>query len=95
MVLVSGAQLVNREVIEIVINSIVGKVKVVIKIAGSTAINGDGQLNFVGGPALSLSNSTKKNEQFVVRRGVVQITVEVTDIVVERGFDEAVANFHG
>ncbi len=99
MVLKSRAQLVNRYVIKNVINNdvinLVGNFEGVIKTSGSTLIDKDGQFDFVGGSACSSGNSTKKNDQFVVGRGVVDITIEVSDIVVERRFDVMVANIHG
>ncbi len=49
----------------------------------------------MGGSVCSSNDSTKKDDQFVARRSVVEITIEVTDIVVEGGFDVTVANFHG
>ncbi len=97
MVLLSGAQLVNRNVIKIVINynviKISGNFEGVIIPSGSTIVNGGRQVDFTGGSDHSYSNSTKKDDQFVVVRGVVEITIEVTYIEIKRGFDEAVANF--
>ncbi len=99
MVLKSRAQSVNRYVIKNVINNdvinLVGNFEGVIKTSGSTLIDRDGQFDFVGGSACSSGNSTKKDDQFVVGRGVVDITIEVSDIVVERRFDVMVANIHG
>ncbi len=81
MGLISGAQLVNREVKEIVINNnsvtIIGNLGGVMETSGSTVVDGDGQLDFAGGLACSSGNSTKKIGQFAVGRGVVQIAIEV------------------
>ncbi len=91
--------MVNRNVIKIVINynviKISGNFEGVIIPSGSTIVNGGRQVDFTGGSDHSYSNSTKKDDQFVVVRGVVEITIEVTYIEIKRGFDEAVANFHG
>ncbi len=90
--------IVNRDGIRIVINinviKLIGNFGSVIKTSGSTIINGDEQFDF-GVPGCSSGNHTKKDDQFVVRRGIVKITIEVTDVVIEKGFDVAVANFHG
>ncbi len=99
MVLKSGTQLINSDVIKSTINNnivkLFGNFKGVIKTSGSKVIDGDGQFDFTGVSACSSVNSTKEDGRFVVGRGVVEITIKVTDIVVERRFDVAVANFHG
>ncbi len=91
-----GAQLANRQVIDIVIDNnvvkLVGNFEGVIETSSYTIVDRNRQFDFTGGFACSSSDSTKKIDQFVVRRGVVQINTEVIDILIERGFDEAVAN---
>ncbi len=75
MVLVSGAQLVNRDVIKIVINNnvakLVGNFEGVIKTSSSTVVDGDREFDFTSGSAHISSNSTKKDDWFVAGRGVV------------------------
>ncbi len=63
MVLVSGAQLVNRYVIKIVINNdvikIVGNFEGVIETYGYTVVDRNRQFVFMGGSGCSSGNSTK------------------------------------
>ncbi len=77
MVLVSLAQLLKGEVVEVVDDNHVvkpiGNLEGVIKASSSTILNGNGQPDFMCWLACISSNSPKKVDQIVVWMGVVII----------------------
>ncbi len=72
IVLVSWAQFFEGKVVKAVVNNhgikLVGSLEGVVKASDSTIVNGNRQLDFAGGLAHSSGDSTKKIDQFVVRR---------------------------
>ncbi len=59
---------------------IVGNFEGEFKTSGSTIINGDGQFDSMVRSTCRSGNSTKKDDQFVVGRDVLEINIEVFDI---------------
>ncbi len=96
MVLVSQAQLFEREVIDVVVDAhVIIPVGNLEEISGSIVINGDQLLDFMGGCACSSSNNPKKVDQFVVWRGVIEVIVEITGSILEWRWVKVVTDFHG
>ncbi len=57
-------------------------------------IGGDCWFNFTGGFAHCSYNIPINTDRFVTGGFVVQTIIGIAEVVLERGFDEAVANFH-
>ncbi len=99
VVLVSQAQLFETKVIKAIVNDhvikLVSNLECVIEALSSTIIDRDRQHDFLGGLASSVGDSTKKIDQFVVRRSVFQFIIEITGSILEKRWDEMIANFHG
>ncbi len=63
--------------------------------ASSTVIDRDCCFNFTGGFAHCSNIIPINNDRFTTGGFVVQTIIEIAEVVLERGIDEAVANFHG
>ncbi len=63
--------------------------------ASSTVINGDQNVNFSGIFLGWSNNNPIKTDGFVSGNFIIQIIIEMTDMVLDRGVAEAVANLHG
>ncbi len=62
----------------------VGNFEGVIETTGSTIIDGERKSEFPCGLACSLGKSIKESDQFVIRGVVVKVTIEVTNVVLDR-----------
>ncbi len=65
--------------------------KIEASVSSATVIERDGYFNFTRGLAHCSDNGPINTDRFVIGGFVIQITIEITEMVLKRGMDKAIA----